>query len=440
MLFLNLWFIVMKNNSKLRIKGYSLGLFLFLFIFFSCSRKVKHPNIVLIMADDLGYECLACNGGESYQTPELDKLAATGIRYTNCFSQPLCTPSRVEIMTGKYNNRNYTAFGILKTGELTFAHLFKEAGYVTGIAGKWQLFGSTSAGKLQGTGTFPTDAGFDEYCLWQIDKVGSRYADPLIHRNSNEAEVYEGEYGPDIFYRFIDEFLTRNKDKPFFLYYPMLPHDPHVPTPDSEDWETDRYKKDDRFFADMVRYMDKNVGKVADKLDELGLRNNTILIFTGDNGTNRRIVSMMNGEQIPGKKGMPVYYGTHVPLIINGGKMIKGGQIRDNLIDFTDFLPTLCRIAGIDMSPWKGDGKSFEKTFGKDKDLRDWIYCYYDSGKKHFPMAVFAQNKTYKLYRDGRFFNIEKDKKEIEWLDTINLAPSENKNRESLMKVLMNQK
>ncbi len=430
----------MKKLSEYNHFFYFSGFILLLFLMFvSCNRQVKHPNIVLIMADDLGYECLTCNGGESYKTPELDKLAATGIRYTSCFSQPLCTPSRVEIMTGKYNNRNYTAFGILKPGELTFAQLFKEAGYATGIAGKWQLFGSTSAGELQGTGTFPTDAGFDEYCLWQIDKVGSRYTNPVIHWNSKEAKVYEGEYGPDIFYRFIDQFLTKNKDKPFFLYYPMvLPHDPHVPTPDSKEWKTEPHSKNDRFFADMVSYMDKNVGRVADKLEELGLRNNTILIFTGDNGTNRRIVSLMYGEKIPGKKGIPVYYGTHVPLIINGGKMIKGGQVKDNLIDFTDFLPTICRMAGVDMTKWKGDGKSFDQTLRKDNDLRKWIYCYYDSGKKQFPLAVFAQNKIYKLYRDGRFFNIGKDHGEKEMLDTINLTPDEKTNRESLMKVIIN--
>lgn len=420
---------------------YTFRIILFLLVLFSsCSRQLKHPNIVLIMADDLGYECLTCNGGESYQTRELDKLAATGIRYTNCFSQPLCTPSRVEIMTGKYNNRNYTAFGILKPGELTFGHLFKKAGYSTGIAGKWQLFGSTSAKELKGTGTFPTDAGFDEYCLWQIDKVGSRYSDPVIHWNSEEAKVYEGEYGPDIFIRFIDEFLEKHANEPFFLYYPMvLPHAPHVPTPDSKEWKSEPHKKNDRFFADMVRYMDKNVGKVVDKLDELGLRENTILIFTGDNGTNRRIVSMMNGEEIPGKKGIPVYYGTHVPLIINGG-MVAGGQVKDNLIDFSDFLPTLCSIAGIDVAGWSGDGKSFERSLKKKKDLRSWVYCYYNSGKKQFPLAVFAQNKIYKLYHDGRFFNIEKDPAEKEMLDTINLTTSEIENLNNLHKVIIGHK
>ena len=428
----------MKKYLPFRKHLYLVWAFLFLLILFnSCDRKVEHPNIVLIMADDLGYECLACNGGESYQTPELDKLAASGVRYTNCFSQPLCTPSRVQIMTGKYNNRNYTAFGILKPGELTFAHLFKEAGYATGIVGKWQLYGSTSAGKLKGTGTYPSEAGFDEYCLWQIDRVGSRYADPLIHWNDSTPKVFQNEYGPDVFYRFIDKFLTKNKDKPFFLYYPMvLPHDPHVPTPDSKEWETDPNTKNDRFFADMVRYMDKNVGRVVDKLNELDLGDNTIIIFTGDNGTSRRIVSRMNGDEISGKKGIPVYYGTHVPLIISGGKMVKGGVVRNNLIDFTDFVPSICGLAGIDISSWQGDGKSFKKSLINENEQRNWIYCFYNSGKKHFPLAVFAQNKTYKLYQDGRFFNIEKDHAEKEMLDTVNLTSAENADRNSLKKVL----
>ncbi len=204
----------------------------------SCDRnKAVKPNIILVMADDLGYECLACNGGESYKTPVLDELAATGIRYTSCFSQPLCTPSRVQIMTGKYNNRNYSDFGILPPGETTFGNLLKEAGYETAIVGKWQLFGSKTDMRVYGQGTYPTNAGFDEYCLWQIDKVGSRYADPLIHWNDSVPKVFENEYGPDVFFRYIDEFLTKKREAPFFLYYPMaLPHDPHVPTPDSEEW------------------------------------------------------------------------------------------------------------------------------------------------------------------------------------------------------------
>lgn len=102
-------------------------------------RPATQPNIVLIMADDLGYECIGANGCDDYQTPALDKLATTGVRFTNCFAQPLCTPSRAKIMTGRYNVRNYVKFGVLDRKEKTFAHVFKDAGYTTCIAGKWQL-------------------------------------------------------------------------------------------------------------------------------------------------------------------------------------------------------------------------------------------------------------------------------------------------------------
>ena len=114
----------------------------------------KRPNILLILADDMGYECLTANGGETYQTPRLDELAANGIRYEHCHAQPICTPSRVQIMTGIYNNRNYVEFGVLDPEAKTFGHLFQEAGYKTVISGKWQLEGGFEG---------PTQFGFDEY-------------------------------------------------------------------------------------------------------------------------------------------------------------------------------------------------------------------------------------------------------------------------------------
>ena len=126
------------------------------------------PNIILIMADDLGYECLGCYGSASYKTPVLDELAATGVRFEHCYSQPLCTPSRLKIMTGKNNFRNYTYFGALAPKEKTFGHMMKNAGYATCIVGKWQL-----AARDRGEGIYPKAAGFDEHCLWQVDDRGS---------------------------------------------------------------------------------------------------------------------------------------------------------------------------------------------------------------------------------------------------------------------------
>ena len=194
------------------------------------------PNIILIMADDLGYECLGCYGSASYKTPFLDRLGATGMRFDHCYAQPLCTPSRVKIMTGRSNAHNYIKFGVFDFTEKTFAHVLKTAGYDTCIVGKWQLTGRAANG--------PHDAGFDEYCLWHMEDAfapkDSRYRSPKIIHNGKSLEGLDGKYGPDIFCDHICAYLERHKSKkssPFLLYYPMaLTHGPFAPTPDSKDW------------------------------------------------------------------------------------------------------------------------------------------------------------------------------------------------------------
>ena len=127
----------------------------------------RKPNIILIMADDIGYECFGCYGGKSYKTPVLDGLARTGMRFEHCYSQPLCTPSRVKIMTGQYNFRNYVNFGVLDPKQKTFGHMLRDRGYATCVVGKWQLYGSVNQGAaVRGTGSLPEQAGFDEHCLF----------------------------------------------------------------------------------------------------------------------------------------------------------------------------------------------------------------------------------------------------------------------------------
>jgi len=168
--------------SRIVIPSFSL---LLIISFNSCTinTKDKKTNIILIMADDLGYEGLSCNGSLSYKTPNLDKLANSGIRFTNCYSTPLCTTSRVQLMTGMYNHRNYTEFGTMPPDQITFAHLLKEAGYSTCVAGKWQLVGHFKGTGYRGKGTYPEENGFEEYCLWQLDRFGSRYWEPLLNTN-----------------------------------------------------------------------------------------------------------------------------------------------------------------------------------------------------------------------------------------------------------------
>ena len=376
-------------------------------------RASKKPNIVLIMADDLGFECLSCYGSQSYKTPVLDDLARTGVKFEHCYSQPLCTPSRVKIMTGQYNFRNYTNFGVLDPSQKTFGHLLQGCGYATCVVGKWQLLGSVNQSKeVRGTGSLPGQTGFDEHCLWQIMERGSRYKDPLMIRNGAPVEDFNGKYGPDISCDYALDFIERHKAEPFFLYFPMaLVHDPFVPTPDSEDWSKENHKNNTKYFADMVAYMDKIVGRIVDKLDALGLRDNTLLIFTGDNGTHKSIKSKMPYGFIQGDKGETTDAGTHVPLIANWPGVVPAGRVCGDLVDFSDFVPTFAEAIGTKIpANMKVDGRSFlPQLRGKKGNPREWIFCHYDPRWGKRPRRRFVRDKRWKLYAKGDLYDITAD-------------------------------
>lgn len=367
----------------------------------------KKPNIVLIMADDFGYECLAANGGESYQTPNLDRLAAEGMRFENCYVQPVCTPTRVELMTGMSNVRNYIQFGLIDRDATTFAHLLKQAGYATGIAGKWQL----GRGKR-----LPQRLGFDEACLWQHTRRPPRFANPGLEYNGEERNFANGEYGPDLVNEFALDFVTQHKDGPFLLYYPMLlTHAPFQPTPDSADWDPqamgEKINRSDKHFADMTAYMDKLVGRLVARLDELQIRDNTLVIFLGDNGTAKSLTSQFKGQPYQGGKGTVNARGTHVPLIANWPGHVPAGKVNADLIDSTDFLPTLCAAAGVEVpESLTIDGQSFwPQLMGEPGQPREWRYAWYsqDGGPK--ATHEFAMSTRHKLYRNGRLFDLSAD-------------------------------
>src|SRR5436190_18934466 len=238
------------------------------------------PNVVLILIDDFGYECVTANGGESYKTPVMDRLAATGVRFQQCHVQPLCTPTRVQLMTGLSNRRNYTHFGHLDPSQKTFANLLKQAGYATCITGKWQL-----SNGFEG----PAHFGFDEYALWQLTRRPGRYKNPGLEINGQQHDYRQNEYGPDIVSDYALDFIQRKKDEPFFLYYPMmLTHAPYDATPDTPNYLEPGPSKNKGplgHFPDMVAYTDKLIGTVVAKLEELHLRDQTLLLILGDNGT-----------------------------------------------------------------------------------------------------------------------------------------------------------
>ncbi len=389
----------------------------------------RRPNVVLIMADDIGWEAFSCYGGEDYNTKRLDELCRLGVRFSHCYSTPLCTPSRVQIMTGKYNFRNYTHFGYLNPSEPTFGRLMRDAGYATAIAGKWQLNGL--ANRLPGfdDNTRPYHFGFDEYLLWQLTKGknrddggGERYWSPVLEHNGRLLSIEENanKFGPDMMCDFVCDFIERKCNEPFFVYYPMLlVHDPFVPTPDTlggrgRGHDANRQKPSEKKenFVAMVNYMDKIVGRIVDKIESVGQLENTLIIFTSDNGTNRTIESQWNGQTIRGGKGGTTDMGTHVPLIAYWKGQTPRGRVVDDLVDFTDFVPTLAELAGVDAG--LVDGRSFlPQLLGQTGNPRQWVLCHYQPWWGPEP-GHFARNQLYKLYRDGRYYRIAEDLGEVD--------------------------
>jgi arylsulfatase A len=387
-------------------------------LFADQQQKSSKPNIVLIMADDFGYECVSANGGQSYKTPNLDRLAASGVRFEHCHVQPLCTPTRVQLMTGRYNIRNYLNFGTLPRNEVTFGQLLKQSGYVTGICGKWQLGKEVDS---------PQHFGFDEALLWQHTRRPARYANPGLEYNGKEVEYPLGSYGPKIINDFAIDFASRHKDRPFLLYYPMmLTHSPYQPTPDSDRWDPatqgEKQKDQPSNFADMVEYMDKMVGRLDAKLSELGIRDNTLLIFLGDNGTGRTITSRFRGVDLQGGKGTTTHLGTHVPLIVSWPGVLKAGRVLGDLVSSVDILPTICDAGRVDVKH-SIDGESFLPTLvGKPATPRDSLYCWYSPRQKlDLSVKEYAFNREFKLYRTGELYRIDKDALEVTPLDTRNL-------------------
>lgn len=378
----------------------------------------EKANVILIMADDIGYEAYGAFGGTSYQTPVLDRMAAEGMLFNHAYSNPVCTPSRVKIMTGLSNVRNYVSFSILKKTEKTFGHMMQDAGYRTAIAGKWQLYGAEHYEEMiRAKGSLPKGTGFDRHALWQVEESGSRYWGPTITIDGELKRFGEDVYGPDIYTQFLLDRMEEYKDEPFFLYYPMaLVHWPFDPTPDSADrHSTDQQQN----FADMVAYMDKLIGRIVDKAEELGIADRTLILMTGDNGTygggspaHQSIQSRLGNKVIVGGKGKTTDAGTRVGLFAYQPGTVPAGKVSNDLIDFSDFVPTIADATGA--KPLRPtDGRSFfPQLSGKRGNPRETIYVYnWPRPEKGQPRA-FVRNQRWKLYSDGRLFDVKNDVQE----------------------------
>ena len=365
-------------------------------------------NVIVIMADDIGYECLGAYGSEVYETPRLDAMAASGLRFNHCYSQPLCTPSRVKLMTGMSNARNYVGFSIFPPDSRSIGHYFQEAGYKTAVVGKWQLYGAEHYNeRFRGKGTLPEDAGFDHHALWQVDRLGSRFWAPLLRIDGENRQFGPDEYGPSIVVDHLLEFMETNREEAFFAYYPMiLVHNPFEPTPLSES----RDEKDkQRNFADMVAMMDRLIGRIVDQVEALGLSERTYILFFGDNGTNKNIRSALGGRVVQGGKGAPTDAGTRVPMIAYGPGVASNEQGSDALVDFSDILPTALDLAGL-RKPEGLDGVSFAPVLrGQSRGERETIFVYSNPRPERTEPVLFARDQRWKLYGDGRFYDVAND-------------------------------
>ena len=271
----------------------------FLFVLLLCSLPTaiaenSKPNILFILADDVGYEGLNCYGGESYPTPQLDALASDGIQAMHCYSMPVCHPTRISLLTGCYPKD----IGSPKWGSFpksfekkTIANALKSSGYTTAVAGKWQL------ALLKDDPEQPFRLGFDDFCVFGWHE-GPRYHDPMIYENGSVRSGTKGKFGPDLYREFLEGHMVnaQKKNKPFFAFYSMaLCHDVtddlKKPVPVSPSGKYLDYRE-------MVVEMDRQVGLLVDFLKKEGLRKNTLLVFVADNGTPSRFIAYPDGNKL----------------------------------------------------------------------------------------------------------------------------------------------
>ena len=379
---------------------------------FSCSTLPEKPNIVYILADDLGWGDLSCYGQELFSTPNLDLLAEQGMRFTQHYSgSTVCAPSRSSLMTGLHTghtpirgNKPTKPEGQwpISDSVLTIAEVLKEAGYATGGFGKWGLGFVNSEGG-------PNKQGFDEFYGYNCQRIAHNYYPYYLWDNEQKiilegnVDTLEGQYAPDLIHARALEFIENHKDEPFFLYYPsVIPHaELKVPeeymaayrgkylpekiykgTDSGPSYKMGGYgsqSESHAAFVGMVDYLDKTVGDIMNKLEELGLTDNTILFFSSDNGPH------MEGGADPryfnsngiykGFKRDLYEGGIRVPLLVSWPGQIEPGSLSDHISSFWDMFPTFADLAGGEHSAVVDGITMLPELLGRDKQkVHEYLY------------------------------------------------------------------
>ena len=418
----------------------------------------RSPNIILILLDDLGKEWIGCYGASDIDTPHIDALASQGMKFENAYSMPQCTPTRACLLTGQYPYRNgwINHWDVPRWGRgchfdprhnLTFARLLREHGYRTCIAGKWQI------NDFRDDPAILQKHGFDAYCMWTGYERGNppsdkRYWNPYIH-TSEGSRTYSDRFGPDVYSDFIVDFMKANREHPMLVYFPMcLPHGPLTDTPADPGITVPLMKH-----KAMVRYIDLITEKLVTTVNDLGLSNDTIIIWTTDNGTSGRMRGKINGREIRGAKGRSNEPGVCQPFIVWGPGRVPANVTTDALVDVSDLFPTFLELAGIPIPREVTlDGQSFAPLItGQAQDSpRSWIMAmggqagrFDEDSQRVAPVFEYRdrviRNKRYKLGIDTSrravtLFDLKKDPAEQDNLIDSTL-PEVIAAKESLLRV-----
>ncbi len=374
------------------------------FASFSQNRSPDRPNIIFIMADDMGYGDLGCYGQTVIQTPNIDRMAAEGVRFTDCYAgSTVCAPSRSVLMTGQHTGHttvrgNFGKFGVtglaggegrvpLEENDVTVAEVLKTAGYTTGMSGKWGLGEPNTSGH-------PNDQGFDEWFGYLNQRRAHTYYPDFIWKNREKFDLPEnrdgkqGTYTHDLFTEFALDFLDRHQNETFFLYLPYtVPHSRYE-IPDTAPYSNENWTDDEKVHAAMITRLDRDVGRLFQSLDELEIDERTIVFFCSDNGAAERWENRFDSSgSLRGRKRDMYEGGIRTPMIVRWPGVLSANQTSTVPWYFADVLPTLAEL-GKATAPSNIDGISIAPTLlGKPQNLenRPMYWEFFEGG---FQQAV----------------------------------------------------
>jgi arylsulfatase A-like enzyme len=411
-------------------------------------RKQQRPNLVFILLDNVGKDWLRSYGSQENQTPNIDQLCATGMKFRNFYVTPVCSTTRTMLLTGRYPFRTgwhthhdsaiYGGGFLDWNRETCFAKLLQDAGYRTCISGKWQINDLFALGQQNAL----AEHGFEDHCIWPEAKPGlpghkKRYWDPYVIRNGQKIAA-NGRFGPDVFTDHSIEFMKRHREEPFLIYQSaILTHIPVTTTPHTPNQNASAREK----FAGMVHYADHLIGRLTQAITALGLRDNTLIFIATDNGTDNgsdqgmpeSLGGMRNGRISDEGIYSLTERGINMPLIVNCPAWITKAVESDALLNAADILPTLADLANASIpAALRIDGESFADILREQNDdswTRPWTFTQYATDR-------VVRDQRYKLYSDGNFFDLAVDPSEQRVIPRTQKNNPAEKRRTELQQVL----